>query len=139
MSQLRPDEIAKLFKKPGEKRYDYFVKTVADTEEVFGLADEDDWALIGDEELDGDIIPLFPHAELAERFRVENDFEEYAIAIVDVNELLQWLDEMEEEGMKVCVFPNLEISGAVIAPQHLKTDIMEELEKYDEDGKKIAK
>jgi|JI8StandDraft_1071087.scaffolds.fasta_scaffold96773_2 Protein of unknown function (DUF2750) len=139
MSQLRPDEVDKLFKKPGEKRYDYFIKTVADTEEVYGLADEEGWALIGDEEVDGDIIPLFPHAELAERFRVENDFEEYGIGIVDVNELLEWLDEMEEEGMQVAVFPNLQISGAVIAPQHLKQDLMTELEKYDEDGKKIVK
>jgi len=141
MSQLRPDEIDKLFKKPGEKRYDYFIKTVADTEEVYGLADEEGWALIGDEEMDGDILPLFPHPELAERFRVENEeeFGEYAIGILDVNELLEWLDDMVEEGMLVAVFPDLQISGAVIAPQHLKKDLEDELEKYDEDGKKIPK
>lgn len=137
MSQLRPDEIDKLFKKPGEKRYEYFVKKVADTEEVYGLADEEGWALIGDDDTDADIIPLFPHVESAERFRVENDFEEYGIGIVDVNELLEWLDEMQTEKMLVAVFPNLEISGVVIAPERLKEDIMVELEKYDEDGKKL--
>jgi len=137
MAQLRPEEIDKLFKKPGEKRYDYFIKSVADTEEVYGLADEEGWALIGDEEVDGDIIPLFPHAELAERFRVENDFEEYGIGIVDVNELLTWLDEMEEDNMVVAVFPDLQASGVVIAPAGLKQDLTQELEKYDEEGKKI--
>ena len=135
MSELRPEEIARLFKKPGEKRYEYFVKKVADTEEVYGLADEEGWALLGDE--GEDIIPLFPHAEFAEQFRVENEFEEYGIGVVDVNELMEWLDEMEEEGMQVAVFPNLEMSGAVIHPARHKQDLQAELEKYDEDGKKI--
>lgn len=137
MSQLRPEEIEKLFKKPGEKRYDYFIKTVAETEEVFGLADEEGWALLGDDEEGEDIIPLFPNAEFAERFRVETDMEEYQIGVLDVNELLEWLDDMQQDGMLVAVFPNLEMFGAVIQPELLKKDLQEELEKYDEDGKKI--
>jgi len=136
---MRPEEIDKIFKKPGEKRYDYFIKTVADSEEVYGLADEEGWALMGDDEVEEDIIPLFPGAEFAERFRVENDFEEYGIGVVDVNELLEWLDDMQKDGMQVAVFPDLNMSGAVIAPEHLKKDIMNELEKYDEDDKKIKK
>jgi hypothetical protein len=139
MAQLRPEEIDKLFKKPGEKRYDYFIKTVADTEEVFGLADEEGWLLLGDDdnEESEDILPLFPGAEFAERFRVEHGFEEYGIGIVDVNELLTWLDEMEEDNMVVAVFPDLQASGVVIAPSGLKQDLAQELEKYDEEGKKI--
>ncbi len=138
---LRPEEIEKLFKKPGEKRYAYFIKTVADTEEVFGLADEEGWLLLGDDDNEEgeDILPLFPGAEFAERFRVEHGFEEYGIGIVDVNELLEWLDEMEEENMVVAVFPDLLASGVVTKPANLKEDIQAELEHYDEDGKKIKK
>ena len=70
MAQLRPEEIDKLFKKPGEKRYDYFIKSVADTEEVFGLADEEGWLLLGDEdnEESEDILPLFPVPNLPNAF-----------------------------------------------------------------------
>jgi Protein of unknown function (DUF2750) len=141
MAQLRPEEIDKIFKKPGEKRYDYFIKTVADTEEVYGLADEEGWLLLGEgeEAEDDDILPLFPGAEFAERFRVEHGFEEYGIGVVDVNELLEWLGEMQEDGMLVAVFPDLIASGVVIPPEGLKADLMTELEKYDEDGKKIRK
>lgn len=139
MSELKPGDIAKLFKKPSEKRYDYFISTVADTEEVYGLADEEGWALLGDDEEGEDIIPLFPGRAFAEQFRVENDFEEYGIGVLDVNELLEWLDDMEKDNMLVAVFPNLELSGAVIKPSLLKKDLQMELEKYDEDGKKIKK
>lgn len=137
MAQILPQDIEKLFKKPGEKRYDYFVKKVADTEEVYGLADEEGWALLGDDDDPTDILPIFPHAEAAEQFRVENDFEEYQIGVLDVNEFLEWLDDMEGDSMQVAVFPNLEMSGVVIAPKRLQKDILEELAKYDEDGKKI--
>jgi len=138
MGKLKADEIAKLFKKPGEKRYDYFIKKVADTEEVFGLGDDDGWAMLGDDD-DADIIPVFPHAETAEAFRLAAGFDEYRVDSLDVNELLDWLDDMEEDKMLVAVFPNTDFNGAVVDPAMLKEDLEKELEKYDEDGKKISK
>jgi Protein of unknown function (DUF2750) len=138
MASLKPEEISKIFKKTAEKRYEYFIKTVADTEEVYGLADEEGWALLGDEENEElDIIPFFPGADFAERFRVEGGFDEYQIGVLDANELLEWLDDMEEEGTMVAVFPDLSGSGLVAPPAKLKTDLMEELDKYDEEGRKI--
>jgi hypothetical protein len=41
--QSNQENITKLFKKPGEKRYDYFIKKVVENEEVYGLADEEGW------------------------------------------------------------------------------------------------
>jgi hypothetical protein len=136
MSQLRPEEVDKLFKKPAEKRYEYFIKKVCDTEEVYGLADEEGWALLSDDDDDTDIIPLFPHIEAAERFRVEGDFEEYGIGVLDVHELLEWLDDMKDEKMMVAIFPNLELSGVVYEPERLQKDLIKELATYDADGRK---
>lgn len=131
-------DIEKIFKKPGEKRYDYFVKHVADTEEVFGLADEEGWALLGDDD-DADILPLFPYAEMAEAFREAAGFGEYQVEMIDVNELLAWLDDMPADGLMVAVLPNAEFNGAVVEPERLKKDLQAELEKYDEEGRKINK
>lgn len=138
MSQLTAADIEKVFKKPGEKRYDYFVKTVADTEEVYGLADDEGCALLGDDD-DADIIPFFPHAEMAEVFRLAAGFEEYQVNVIDLNELLAWLDDMPEDNMLVAVLPNTEFNGAVVDPGHLKADLQKELDKYDEEGRKINK
>lgn len=138
MSQLRPNEIAEIFAKRSEKRYDYFIKKVADTEEVFGLTDDEGWLLLDDPD-GNDAMPFFPGEEFAERFRVEGDFEEFEIGVLDVNELLLWLDDMEKDGVRIAVFPNLEMQGAVVSPKKLGEDLEAELVKYDEDGKKIQK
>jgi hypothetical protein len=131
-------EIEKLFKKPGEKRYDYFIKKVAETEEVFGLGDDEGWALLGDDD-EADILPFFPHPEVAEAFRIAAEFDEYTVMVLDVNELLEWLDDMETEKMLVAVCPNTEFVGAVLEPSRIREDLLKELEKYDEEGKRIQK
>lgn len=124
-------EIEKLFKKPGEKRYDYFVKEVAKNEEVYGLSDEEGWALLGDD-ADADILPLFPAAELAEAFRVAVGFDEYQVEPLDVNELMDWMDDMVEDNLLIAVFPNPELNGAVVDPQVLKADLQKEFDKEQE-------
>lgn len=128
MEPLRQDEIAKIFKKPGEKRYDYFVKKVVENEEVYGLADEEGWALLGDDS-DADILPLFPAAEFAEAFRLASDFEEYAVEALDVSELMDWFDDMEKDNLLVAVFPNPDLNGAVVEPKMLKSDIQKAFDK----------
>jgi hypothetical protein len=93
--------------------------------------------MLGDEN-DADILPFFAHPELADVFRKAAGFEEYRVEQLDVNELLEWLEDMETEGMMVAVIPNPAFNGAVIEPSRLKTDLQTELEKYDEDGKRIV-
>lgn len=126
--QLNQTDISKIFKKPGEKRYDYFLKKVVENEEVYGLADEEGWALLGDDS-DADILPLFPAPEFAEAFRQATDFDEYKVEALDVNELMDWLDDMVEDQLLVAVFPNPELNGAVVEPQHLKADLQKEFDK----------
>lgn len=132
---LTPQEIESIFKRPGERRYEYFIKKVADTEEVFGLADEEGWLMLS--EGDTDALPLFPFAEFAETFRTSAGLEENEVEMLDLNELLDWLDDIEKDGLKIAVFPNTEFSCVVMEPSRLKTDLQTELEKYDEDGKRI--
>jgi Protein of unknown function (DUF2750) len=125
---MSKDDIEKLFKKPGEKRYDYFIKKVAETEEVFGLMDDEGWALLGDDD-DEDILPVFPAAEFAEAFRTAADYEEYRVEAIDVTEFVEWLGDMDEDNLLVAVFPNPEFNGAVVEPEHLKKDLLKEFEK----------
>ena len=119
---MLPPEINKIFKRPGEKRYDYFLKEVHKSEEVYGLADAEGWALLGDND-DADILPLFPTAALAEAFRQAVKFHDYQVAILDLNELIHWLEDMEKEDMLVAVLPNPRLNGAVVEPTHLKADL----------------
>ena len=128
MEPLNQQDIARLFKKPGEKRYDYFIKQAAETEEVFGLADDEGWGLLGDDS-DADILPLFPAAEFAEAFRLAADFTEYRVEALDINELVEWLEDMEKDGLLIAVFPNPELNGAVVEPKQLRADLQKEFDK----------
>jgi hypothetical protein len=121
-------DIEQVFKRPGEKRYNYFIKAAVENEVVYGLYDDEGWALLGDQD-DADILPLFPSPEFAEAFREAADYMEYRVEALDVNELMEWLDEMEEDNMLVVVFPNPELNGAVVKPQHLKADLQTEFDK----------
>lgn len=128
------NDAEKYFKKPAQKRYDIFIKEVAETEEVFGLLEgEADWALLGDDD-DSSILPVFPNAATAELFRQETGFDECEVAIIDLTEFLEWLDDMDGEGLLVAIAPNPHMNSVVMKPERLKVDIQARLAKEEGDG-----
>jgi len=124
---MTPTEIANIFKQPGEKRLSLFIETVADTKQVYGLSDDEGWALLGDDN-DTDIIPLFHDHHLAEAFRKAADFKQYEVEMLEIDELIEWLEEMDEDGLMVAVCPNTRFEGAIVEPDQLKTDLLKKVE-----------
>lgn len=129
LTQKQVDEI--LAKKP-ENRYKYFIRTVAAEEEVWGLADEEGWLLLEDDEDDTDVLAVFPYPEFAEVFREKGEFDEFQVAALDLNEFLEWLDDFEKEKMKIAVFPTPDFQSAVMTPERLKADFQTEFDKEQE-------
>ncbi|MEO6038836.1 MAG: DUF2750 domain-containing protein [Saprospiraceae bacterium] len=125
---MKPSEIANLFKQPGEKRYDHFLQFVSEGKQAFGLSDEEGWALLGDDN-DQDILPLFPSALLAESFRKAAGYESYQVEKIDLEDLFDWLEEMETDGMMVAILPNSRLEGAIVEPLQLKQDLQARLDK----------
>ena len=125
---MKPSEIANLFKQPGEKRYAYFLQTVSEDRQAFGISDEEGWALLGDDN-DQDILPLFSSALLAEAFRKSAGYEEYRVEKIELEDLLDWLEEMETDHMMVAILPNSRLEGAIVEPLQLKEDLQSRLEK----------
>ncbi len=121
-----------IWKKPADKRYQYFLRTVIDEEEVFGLADAEGWALLGDEN-DSDILPVFPLREFAEDFRHKADFTEYQVEAIDLNEFVAWLEDMEKESMLIAIFPRPDMESVVYSAERLRNEIIEEFGKEMED------
>jgi len=129
LAQKQIEEI--LAKKP-ENRYKYFIKTVAEEEEVWGLADEEGWLLLEDEEDDTDVLAVFPNPEFAEIFREKDDFGEFQVEALDLYEFMEWLDDFEKEKMKIAVFPTPDFQSAVMTPGRLKDDFQEQFDKEQE-------
>lgn len=120
---MTPTEVTTIFKKTGEERLALFVSTVAKTQSVFGISDDEGWALLGDND-DTDILPLFHDADMAAAFRKAAGFEDHEIEEVGMEELLEWLQELDEDGAMVAVNPNTHFEGAIVEPAQLMADLI---------------
>lgn len=129
LTQKQTEEI--LAKKP-ESRYKYFIRTVAAEEEVWGLADEEGWLLLEDDEDDTDVLAVFPNPEFAEIFRDKGGFDEFKVEVLDLYEFLEWLNDFEKEKMKIAVFPTPDFQSAVMTPERLRADFKVEFDKEEE-------
>lgn len=124
---MTPTEVANFFKQPGEKRLAKFLEDAAREQYVFGISDDEGWAMLGDND-DTDIIPLFHDHSLAEAFRKAAGFDDCSVEKVPMDELLDWLDEMDEDEMMIAVCPNTRFEGAIVEPSELKTDLIKKVE-----------
>jgi hypothetical protein len=120
---MTPTEIISVFKLSGEARLALFIETVAKSNSVFGISDEEGWALLGDND-DTDILPLFHDAALAEVFREAAGFKDHQIEEVEMEELLEWLQELDEDGAMIAVCPNTHFEGAIVEPGQLMADLI---------------
>lgn len=120
-------EFEALRKATANDRYEYFVKHVADYEEVWGLFDEG-WAMTKSDE--GDLLfPVWPTREFANHCAVE-EWSAYKAEEIDLESFLeQWLPGLEQDGHMVSVFWNLD-DAVVVRPRTLCEHLTQELEKY---------
>ena len=114
---------------PPQKRYEYFVKKVADWREVWSLWN-DGWVLMGDK--DGDeMVPVWPHALFAEASAV-GEWLGYEPRRISLEEwLTRWTPGMEVDHRRVAVFPVFEGQTTTASPLKLKIDLELELAKYE--------
>jgi Protein of unknown function (DUF2750) len=112
-----------------ERRYEYFIKKVADWREVWSLWNEG-WALMGDKDHE-EMVPVWPHAVFAEASAV-GEWLGYKPKRIDLEDwLAKWTPGMEKDHRMVAVFPVAESQTTTASPLKLKSDLEEELTKYE--------
>ena len=133
MPQLYPRDVERILQKSGEGRYRYFVKTVCEEEEVWGLADEEGWLMLEEEDDESkDALVVFPNPEFAALFKEKGDYEEFQVECLDLYEFVDWLEDFEEQKLNVAVFPTPELQCAIMTPERLKEDFQAEFDKETE-------
>lgn len=121
-------EFEAVLKLPGSKRYEYFIKKVADSEELWGLYN-DGWAMVADDN-GKEMIPFWPKKEFAEAC-CSNDWKDYTPEPIDLNEFIDcWLVDMGNSGLLAAVFYTKDDRGVVLEPEKLLENLKEELENY---------
>jgi hypothetical protein len=113
---------------PGEKRFKYFVKTIADREEVWGLY-QNGWALAANEE-GVEVFPLWPAQEYAE-ICAENEWGGYEPRSIDLNDFMEVLiPKLEADKVLPGVFYTPTSKGVIPSVDELRGAIEEELDNY---------
>ncbi|MFZ5638570.1 MAG: DUF2750 domain-containing protein [Pseudomonadota bacterium] len=113
---------------PGQKRFEIFIKSIADWQQAWGLY-QDGWALAATD--DGvTVFPLWPAKEYAE-VCAENEWENFEPRPISLEDLLEaLLPRLKNDGILPGVFYTPSSNGVTPSVDELVGAINEELEKY---------
>ncbi len=122
-------KIVNILKMSEDERYNYFIRKVADFEELWGLSDNG-CALLGDN--DGNrVLPLWPEKEFAELCAVDQ-WQGYKPEVIELDNFIEkWIPGMLNDKTSINVFSTPNAKGTVILPNDLYSDLQDELEQYE--------
>ncbi|MGO1245885.1 MAG: DUF2750 domain-containing protein [Oceanisphaera sp.] len=101
------------------ERYNHFVNKVVEHQEMWILTDEHGCMMLTSDE-DEDCIPMWPHADYAKTWAVDDWAACQPEAINMQTWQSRWLPGMEEDELLVAVFPVAEAAGALVEPSELQ-------------------
>jgi hypothetical protein len=127
---IRPQEFTAVTSLPGPKRYEYFVKRVADSEEVWSLKSPEGWVMAADDE-GLELFPVWSDADYASACR-EGAWSGSEPGRIPLEEWIDdWLPGLETDTRNVAVFPvRAEMAGVAVEPRLLLQDLRGELDRY---------
>ncbi|MCS6849056.1 MAG: DUF2750 domain-containing protein [Anaerolineae bacterium] len=124
--KINDKEISSVLALPPAQRYEYFVKKVADFEELWGLADERGWAVYRNEP-GQELFPVWPHPQYAAKCAIDA-FARCLPRRITLREWLEsWLPQLLEEKRLVAVLPSPDNRAVFVTPDRLLADLVEEL------------
>ena len=123
---MRNSKIDNVINLTASERYDYFIRKVADFEEVWGLKDAEGWALMGNEEQV--LFPVWCEMEFAELCKW-NNYQPTAIPVDDFIEKL--LPKLGKDNVMLAIFPTPKGKGIISKVHDVRTDIENECEQYE--------
>jgi hypothetical protein len=111
-----------------ERRYQYFVKRAASHGEVWSLRTEEGWVIA--EDAGEPYFPIWPHPRFAEASALGAwaGAEAHAIDVDDF--ALAWTKKIDDDGLRVVVFPTPDTQGTGVSPARLRRDLVKELEQF---------
>ena len=112
------------------KRYEYFIKRVADGEVVRSLGGIGGWALLGDTE-SYKTVPVWPHGRYAAACATGDWASNEPCSIPFAEWIMAWLPGIASDGRLIAMFPAPGGKGPVVTAERLKADLEEELRNYE--------
>ena len=126
---MHPDKQKNILNLSPQDKYGYFIRKVADFEEVWLIQENGHYVTLGDKE-EQIIIPIWPEKEFAE-LMLTDDWKSYTVESMNVHDFVEWLDTLEEDGYKIAGFPDIALKGVVVTADEMKNHLIYELQQYE--------
>lgn len=115
---------------PGPKRYEHFIKRVADCEEVWGLY-QNGWALAATNEEGQSCLPVWPAKEYA-AVCANKEWQEYQPKSISLTEFIdEFIPDLKNTNISICVFYLPSDRGVIPTFEQLNDDLKNELSRYE--------
>jgi hypothetical protein len=122
-------KIDNVFNLNAQERYGYLIRKVADFEQIFLISQNDGAPVeLGIEE--NKCIPVWPESEFAASFLID-DWESYQVNVIEIDDFLEWLEEVKLEEYLIAVFPNRKLNAVIVDPLKIKEHINTERSQYE--------
>jgi len=128
--KLSEKEIENVSKLEPIKRYQYFIKRIADHTFIFTLRNQDgSWAISSVE--NNKLFPIWPAAEYAQKCAID-EWENFSVERLSLNRFrTELMNSIREEKFLLNIFPVSKTTGFVVDLEEFQRDLQEELEKYE--------
>ena len=128
--RMHPKQLENVFALTSKQRYEHFISKVCDWEELWILEDNNKDFLIITPQEDLAYLPVWPHADYALAFH--EIYPSLKPSRVELDSFLEtWLPNLNNDGLKVGVLPNLGTTVWIIDPLDLKAELENELQQYE--------
>lgn len=123
---MKNNKIDNVINLTASERYKYFIRKISDFEEVWGLKDEEGWALMGNDEQV--LFPIWCEMEFADLCK----WDKYQATAIPLNDFMEkLLPKLEEDNILLAVFPTPKGQGIIRKIADVRSDIEKECEQYE--------
>ena len=128
-SNTHPDKLKNVFNLLTEERYVYFIRYVADCEEVWLIKDREKFVTLGDKN-EQITIPVFPEKQYADLFLTDR-WSNCSVEALNLNKFMDLLDQLQQYNVKIAGFPKDDFIAIVVEPEEMKNHLLYELQRYE--------
>ena len=111
-------------------RFQHFISKVADWEQLWTVKSDEGWLVpVAPEGFE--YFPVWPHPEYAQKI-TDLNFPGHKAEEISLQEFLShWLPLLQDDDVKVAVFPNREWTFWCIEADDLMAELVEEMQQYE--------
>ncbi len=127
--RLEPGQLESLLALSEADRYRHFLEKVADWEELWGVRDDQGWLVQASAE-GQTYVSLWPHPDFA-KDAIRRHFPGNFAEEIDFEFLLDhWLPLLQQENIKVAVFPNRQFHAVLLDAGAFEQNLREAIKNY---------